>query len=56
MKYTTNNEKTNYIKNDFNKLKDVKKRALDELRKGFEEDRRRFAKVLYKNKYDDKKR
>jgi hypothetical protein len=52
MKYTTNKEKTNLIKNDFYKfqLKDVKKRALDDLRKGFEEDRRRLAKVLSKNK------
>lgn len=57
IKYTTNKEKKAQLKNDFYKfqVKDVKKKALEDLRKGFEEDRRRLAKALTKsNKADDK--
>lgn len=48
MKYTTTSKKKKALLNDFYKfqLKDYKKEKLEELRKGFEEDRRRLAKVL----------
>lgn len=50
VKYTSNKEKKAQMQNDFYKfqIKEVKKQQLEELRKGFEEDRRRLAKLLIK--------
>ena len=57
IKYLTNKEKNAMVKNDFYKfqLKDVKKQKLEELRKGFEEDRKRLSKLLQKRQAKDKK-
>jgi hypothetical protein len=50
VKYTSNKEKKAMLSNDFYKfqIKEVKKQQLEDLRKGFEEDRRRLAKMLIK--------
>lgn len=56
-KYTTNKEKWASISNDFYKfqIKEVKKQQLEDLRKGFEEDRRRLAKMLEKKQEKERK-
>lgn len=45
------------MSNDFYKfqIKEAKKQQLEELRKGFEEDRRRLAKLLEKRQAKEKK-
>lgn len=50
IKYESNKKKKEKFKNDFYKfqIKEVKKQALEDLRKGFEEDRRRLAKMMLK--------
>lgn len=50
MEYTSNKKKKDIMQNDFYKfqVKDYKKEKLEELRKGFEEDRRRLAKMMLK--------
>lgn len=50
VKYTTSKQKKAMLANDFYKfqIKEVKKQQLEDLRKGFEEDRRRLAKMLQK--------
>lgn len=57
VKYTSNKVKRSLMTNDFYKfqIKEVKKQQLDELRKGFEEDRRRLAKLLEKRQAKEKK-
>jgi len=57
VKYTSNKEKKAQLANDFYKfqIKEVKKQQLEELRKGFEEDRRRLAKMLAKKQEKEKK-
>ena len=50
MKYTTTKKKKAALQNDFYKfqMKDYKKQKLEELRTGFEEDRRRLQKMMQK--------
>lgn len=57
VKYTSNKEKNALISNDFYKfqVKEARKQQLDDLRKGFEEDRRRLAKMLEKKQEKEKK-
>lgn len=57
MEYTTNKNKRLLIQNDFYKFqfKETKKQKLEELREGFEEDKRRLAKMLVKKQNQDKK-
>ena len=57
VKYTTSKEKKAMVSNDFYKfqIKEVKKQQLEELRKGFEEDRRRLAKMLVKKQEKEAK-
>jgi hypothetical protein len=56
-KYISSKEKNAQVANDFYKfqIKETKKTELEELRKGFEEDRRRLAKMLLKKQEKDKK-
>ncbi len=57
VKYTSAKEKKAQVSNDFYKfqIKEVKKLQLEDLRKGFEEDRRRLAKMLMKKQEKEKK-
>lgn len=57
VKYTSNKEKKDALNKDFYKfqIKDVKKQQLEDLRQGFEEDRRRLAKMLLKKQEKEKK-
>ncbi len=57
MEYTSTKKKKDLIQNDFYKfqMKDYKKEKLEELRKGFEEDRRRLAKMMLKKQAKDGK-
>lgn len=57
MEYTSNKKKKDVLQNDFYKfqVKDYKKEKLEELRKGFEEDRRRLAKMMLKKQAKDGK-
>ena len=56
-KYTSNKEKRALLNNDFYKfqVKEVKKQQIEDLRKGFEEDRRRLAKMLEKKQEKERK-
>jgi reverse gyrase len=56
-KYISSKEKNAQVANDFYKfqIKETKKTELEELRKGFEEDRRRLAKMLMKRQEKEKK-
>ena len=57
LKYTSNKNKRAMMSTDFYKfqIKEVKKQKLEELRKGFEEDRKRLAKLMSKRQDKQKK-
>lgn len=57
LKYTTTKKKKEALLKDFYKfqLKDYKKQKLEELRKGFEEDKRRLAKLEQKQRAAEEK-